>query len=499
MYQVGVYRRVRQAYYRDGKSIHEISRVYGVHRNTVRKMLRFSIPPGYQRKGQPRKPKLDPFIGVIGAILESDKERPRKQRHTAKRIFERLREEHGYSGGYTIIKDYVRERRLSSREVFIPLSHSPGHGQADFGEALAVIGGIEKKIHYLCISLPHSDDLFVKAYPAENMEAFCDGHNAAFSYFGGVPQSMLYDNTTLAVAKIKKGGKRIFTRKFDELVSHYLFKARFGRPGKGNDKGKVEGLVGYVRRNFLVPVPRFGNFDLLNKWLREQCGIRRDRKLRGHEETIGERFECDRNVFLPLPHFPYDACDKHNTRVNSLSLVRYKNNDYSVPVAYGHPEVHIRAYVHDVVISCGAEEIARHQRSYEKEDFTFDPLHYLPLLEMKTEALDQAAPLQEWQLPEAFSTLRCLLEARMDKKGKREYVQVLRLLETFTLEEVRHAICEAIRLQAISFDAVKHLVLCHIEQRPARLDLEGYPYLPKAHVETTSARAYMALLAGPLS
>lgn len=494
MYEVGLYRRVRQAYFRNGKSAREISRTFGLHRDTIRKMLRYSAPPGYRRKEPPRKPKLDPFTGVIDAILADDKDKPRKQRHTAKRIFDRLRDEYGYSGGYTIVKDYVRKVRLRSREMFVPLNHPPGHAQADFGEALAVIGGVEMKIHFFCVDVPQSDDLFVKAYPAENMEAFCDGHNSAFSYFGGVPLSMLYDNTKLAVGKIKKSGERIFTRKFDELVSHYLFDARFGRPGKGNDKGKVEGLVGYARRNFMVPVPRADSFDSLNRCLEEQCRKRRDRTLRGHKETIGERFNRDRECLLELPPFPYDACDKVDTRVSSLSLVRYKTNDYSVPAAYGHHDVQIRAYVHKVVISCGTQEIASHERSYEKEDFIFDPLHYLPLLERKVGALDQAAPLQGWELPEEFSVFRRLLESREGKKGKREYVQVLRLLETFKLEEVLHGVQQAMRLRLISMDAVKHLVLCHVEQRPPRLDLECYPYLPKANVETTSARAYMELL-----
>ncbi len=495
MYTVGLYRRVRHDYNRNGLSQRELSRKYGLHRETIRKMLEFSVPPGYQRKNPAYKPKLDPFVGIIDAILQSDEDKPRKQRHTAKRIFERIQEEHGYIGGYTIVKDYIREKRLRCREMFVPLSHPSGHAQADFGEALAVIGGVQMKVHYLCIDLPQSDDLFVKAYPAENMEAFCDGHNAAFSYFGGVPLSILYDNTKLAVGRIEKGGIRKYTQKFDELMSHYLFEARFGRPGKGNDKGKVEGLVGYVRRNFLVPIPRFDSFDLLNRHLEEQCQKRKGKKLRSHKETIGERFGRDREKLLPLPAFPYDACDKVSTRVSSLSLVRYKTNDYSVPVAYGHREVQINAYVHAVIIHCGTEEIARHQRSYEKEDYIFDPLHYLPLIEKKVGALDQAAPLQGWELPEEFSVLRRLLESRAGKKGKREYVQVLRLLETFRLEEVHHAIRGAIRLRALSFDAVKHLVLCHIEQRPPRLDLEYYPYLPTARVETTSAKEYMELLA----
>ena len=494
MYRVSTYRRVRIDYERNGLSQRELSRKYGLHRDTIRKMLEFSIPPGYQRKKPPHKPKLAPFIGVIDSILESDKDKPRKQRHTAKRIFDRIQDEHGYSGGYTTVKDYVRGKRLRCREMFVPLSHPSGHAQADFGEALAVIDGVQMKVHYLCIDLPQSDDLFVKAYPAENMEAFCDGHNSAFSYFGGVPLSVLYDNTKLAVGRIEKDGTRKHTQKFDELMSHYLFEARFGRPGKGNDKGKVEGLVGYVRRNFLVPIPRFESFDSLNRYLAEHCQKRRNKRLRSNKETIGERFERDREKLLPLPAFPYDACDKVSTRVSSLSLVRYKTNDYSVPVAYGHREVQINAYVHAVIIHCGTEEIARHKRSYEKEDYVFDPLHYLPLLEKKVGALDQAAPLKGWELPEEFSTLRRLLESRMGKKGKRQYVQVLRLMETFPLEEVRCAVREAIRLQAISFDAVKHLVLCQIEQRPPRLDLECYPYLPKAQVQTTSAMDYMELL-----
>jgi len=494
MHKVGLYRRVRQSYYRDGKSARELSRVFGLHRDTIRKMLQFSVPPGYRRKEAPKKPKLDPFTDVIDAILKSDESMPRKQRHTAKRIFERLRDEYGFTGSYTIVKDYVRIKRLRSREMFVPLSHAPGHGQADFGEALAVIGGVDGKVHFFCVDLPHSDDMFVKAYPAETTEAFLDAHNSAFAHFGGVVQSMLYDNTKLAVARIMEDGGRILTRRFDELLSHYLFEPRFGRPGKGNDKGKVEGLVGYTRRNFFVPLPRFDSFGSLNRWLLEQCIKRRDKKLRGHKETIGERFERDRCVFMLLPPSSYDACDKVDTKVSSLSLVRYKTCDYSVPVAYGHRDVQVRAYVHEVVISCGVEEIARHERSYEKEDFIYNPIHYLPLLEMKTGALDQAAPLQGWNLPEEFTTLRRLMESRMGKRGKREYVQTLRLLETFKFEEVQHAIRDALRLRAISFDAVKHLLLCYIERRPPRLDLDNYPYLPSATVNTTKAADYMSLV-----
>jgi len=496
MYTVEMYLRVRRACFVEGMSIREAARGFGLHRDTVRKMLKYSVPPGYRRDHPPRRPKLDPYKGVIDQILVQDQSVSKKQRHTAKRIYDRLRAEHGFSGGYTIVKDYVRERGRQTREMFVPLTHPPGHAQCDFGEAWVIIDGVERKAHYFAMDLPHSDGCFVKVYPAETTESFCDGHVSAFAFLGGVPQSILYDNTTLAVARILGDGRRQRTRVFSELQSHYLFDDRFGRPGKGNDKGKVEGLVGYVRRNFLVPIPSFESFEALNAYLEEQCLNRLEDKLRGHTETIGQRLERDLEVLMPLPAVPYDASDTHATRVSSLSLVRYRTNDYSVPVAYGHRDVLVRGYVHEVVISCGSEVIARHRRSYEREDFVFDPLHYLPLLEQKTGALDQAAPLAGWELPEEFGVLRRMLESRMGKRGKREFVQVLRLMENFREEEVHSAIRDALRLGAVSFDAVKHLVLCRIEGRPPRLDLELYPYLPKANVTTTSTRDYMTLLAG---
>jgi transposase len=197
-----------------------------------------------------------------------------------------LRAEHGFPGGYTIVKDYVRGAMLRRREMFIPLVHAPGTAQADFGETLVSIAGVECKAHYFAMDLPHSDDCFVMAFPAETTEAFLQAHVRAFAYFGGVPTSILYDNTKLAVAKILGDGERRKTRAFSELQSHYLFAEKFGRPAKGNDKGKVEGLVGYVLRNFLVPVPRVVSWEELNQELLNACRQRRGRRLRGHGETI---------------------------------------------------------------------------------------------------------------------------------------------------------------------------------------------------------------------
>ena len=296
----------------------------------------------------------------------------------------------------------------------MPLTHAPGHAQVDFGEALGVLGGVQRKLHYFAMVLPQSDAFFIKAYPAETAEAFCDGHVSAVAFFGGVPLSVLYDNTTIAVAKILGDGTRKRTRVFSELQSHDLFEDRFGRPGKGNDKGSVEGVIGFARRNFLVPMPRFESFEALNAWLEVQCLKRQSEVLRGHREMLGERLLHDLDALMALPAVSYDACERVSTRATSLSMVRYRGSDYSVPVAYAHHEVQVRGYVDKVVIGCGAEVVARHRRSYEKADMVFDPMHFLPLLEQKVGALDQAAPLQGWALPGAFATLRRLLEARMD-------------------------------------------------------------------------------------
>ena len=276
MFVVEVYAAVRHFVFIAGHSRREAARVFGLSRETVLKMCRFSLPPGYTRTKPIEKPKLGPLLPVIEAILEGDRTAPANQRHTAKRIFERLRDEHGYAGGYTVVKDHVRIARAGGRETFVPLAHPPGHAQVDFGEAIATIGGVRRKIHFFCMNLPQSDACFVKAYPCETTEAFLDGHVSAFGFFDGVPLSILYDNTKIAVAKICGDGRRERTRAFTELVSHYLFRDRFGRPGKGNDKGKVEGLVKYARSNFMTPAPVAASFEALNADLEQRCRARQD-------------------------------------------------------------------------------------------------------------------------------------------------------------------------------------------------------------------------------
>lgn len=301
-------------------------------------------------------------------------------------------------------------------------------------------------------------------------------------------------NTSIAVARILDDGERIRTQVFGQLLSHYLFRDRFARVGKGNDKGNVEGLVKYTQRTILTPIPEAADWEALNLQVRARCLLRRDERVRGSTGTIGERMAADVAAFLPLPTAPFDCCRLVPGRVSSQSLVRFEANDYSVPVAFGHRQVLIKAYVHTVAICHGAEVIARHGRTYERDTMTFDPLHYLPLIEQKVGSLDQAAPLAGWDLPVEFATLRRLLESRLAKAGAREYVGVLRLHSGFSATQVHDAVCAALRLGAISYDGVKHCLLAALEGRPPRLDLADYPHLPLPEVAITDPMAYNDLL-----
>jgi hypothetical protein len=214
------------------------------------------------------------------------------------------------------------------------------------------------------------------------------------------------------------------------------------------------------------------------------------------DQTLGDRLAADLAVLGDLPATPFEPCEKRVARVSSISLVRYRMNDYSTPTAFAFQNVLVKGFVDRVSIFCGGEEIARHPRIYGHGQFVFDPRHYLALLEQKPGALDQAAPLQNWTMPEPLQHLRRLLEARMGNRGKREFIQVLRLIEVFPEAIVAGAATDAIRLGAVSFDAVKQLATAKIERRPAYLDLSVYPYFPAPTVKTTCATDYAALVSG---
>src|SRR5271156_3438532 len=443
----------------EGASKRSIHRDYGIGHQALAKILANPEPPGYQMAEIRRKPVIGPHLTTIEQILADDKEAPPKQRHTARRIFERLRDEHGYTGCYSQVQTAVKRAKQYSKEAFVPLSHPPGHAQFDFGEAVVEIAGQRKKAALGVITLPYSDTYFLSAYPRECTETFQASHVAGFEFFGGVPVRTSYDNTSIAVSKVM-GRERELTRAFLTLQSHYLFDHHFCRVGRGNEKGHVENHVGYSRRNLLVPVPSFPSWVALNEYLAAACYADLFRRVRGKVGTKGERLVEDRSAMLALPTEAFEPRRFVQGHANSLSLVRFDRNDYSVPTAYAHHEVTVIGGIEEVAITCGTEVIVRHPRHWGKERTTFDPVHYLALLERKPGAIDFARPLEDWKLPGCFATLRRRLEVDLGDPGTREFIKVLRLLEHSSVPALAKAIESALAIGATGSDAIA-LILFH--------------------------------------
>jgi transposase len=483
---------IRRKVFVEGASKRSIRRDFRVSARTLEKILAHAEPPGYRQTFPRRQPMLGQFVGVIEEILIADRDAPAKQQHTAKRIFERLRDEHGYTGCESQVRARVARTRLRQREVFVPLDHPPGEAQYDFGEAVVVIAGEEVKAALSVMTLPYSDVFHVSAYPRECTETFQAGHVAAFSFFGGVPTRTSYDNSRIAVKKVV-GRERELTREFLRLESHFLFAHHFCRIARGNEKGHVESLVGFGRRNFLVPVPSFSSFGELNAHLEAACTADMDRSVRGKPEGKAERLEVDRAAMLAIPDESFEIRRVSQAGANSLSLVRFDRNDYSVPTAHAHHEVTVLGGIDEIRILSGTEVVAIHPRCWSKEQISFDPRHYLALLERKPGALDFARPLVGWDLPACFGHLRRRLETDLGSRGTREYIKVLRLMERATVGQLARAVEQALSIGATSSDAVA-LILFHHEERPVGLfSLDGHPHLKSFVIDPPDLGAYGAL------
>src|SRR5271163_4348117 len=310
----------------------------------------------------------------------------------------------------------------------------------------------------------------------------------------GVPLRTSYDNTSIAVSKVM-GRDRVLTKAFLALESHYLFTHHFCRVGRGNEKGHVENHVGYCRRNLLVPVPSFPSWAVLNEYLAAACFADLFRRVRGKVGTKAERLVEDRAAMVALPTETFEPRRVVQGHANSLSLVRFDRNDYSVPTAYAHHEVTVLGGIEDVAITSGTDVVARHTRHWGKEHTTFDPIHYLALLERKPGAIDFARPLENWGLPECFATLRRRLEADLGDRGTREFIKVLRLLEGATLPELTRAVTQAINIGATGSDAIALILMHHAEEPVGLFSLDGHPHLKSVAIDPPDLTAYRSLTA----
>jgi transposase len=477
----------------------EACREYELHWQTLHKILSQAEPPKFGSNVPRARPRLGPFLPIIHEILEADRTAPKKQRHTAKRIFERLRDEHGYTGCASIVRGAVAEWHQSRAEVFVPLAHPPGEAQMDFGFAEVVIGGERVTAAFFVMTLPYSDAFFIRACPKECTETFQDGHVRAFAFFGGVPTRISYDNSKVAVASITGRRGRTPTREFLRLASHFLFAYRFCRVRRPNEKGHVEAMVGFARRNFLVPIPEAESWEALNSELARRCELDLARRVRGKDRPKGELLTAERSSLRPLPASGFEPRRVELADANSLSLVRFDGNDYSVPTAFAHHPITVIGGLDEVRLICQDRLVARHRRHWGKEHISFDPLHYLALLERKPGAFDHAKPLEAWLLPEAFATLRRRLEAAWGETGVRHFIQVLRLLEKHTLSDLTAAVERALAIGVNTADAVR-VLLEVTRETPVRLfRLDNRPHLAGVKLPRLDLRVYHALREGGVS
>ena len=495
---------VRRLFYIEGLSLRAISRETGFHRDTIQRIVSEGGPPEYRRKCEPRRPVLGPFIPVIDEMLKQDRHAPPKQRHTAQRIFDRLREEYGYPGGYTQVRQYVAQGRDLEKEAFVPLEFGPGEAQVDWGEAVAFDETREppenasvqqRKVYIFVMTLPFSDARFVAAFPRQTQEFFFEGHRLAFQFFGGVPKRLVYDNLKSAVTKVLRGRRRQLNETFAQFCEHYLFEPAFCNVARGNEKGHVENGVKWAQQNLFVPPPRFSDWDALNASLAEGCRKRWNHLVRGHEATIGERLNQQRHHLTPLPAQRRADKPLKPQRVTSLCLVRFDTNDYSTPCQHAHHQVVVRPTVGKVRIYRDDRLIAAHKRCYGRHQAIYEPWHYLALIERKPLALDYGAPMKQLRLDPCFDVLRRRLEAgQIHSRGTREYIQILRLLEHHPLADLTTAAQRALELGVDRYEAIKSLVLCPPQRTPSLLDLSGQSWLAAYRVIPAPIACYGALV-----
>jgi transposase len=477
----------------EGKSKRQVQRETGLSWKTLEKVLTHGVPPGYRRTEPYEKPKIGPYLDLIASIIEADRDVPRKQRHTAKRIYERIRED-GYKGRYTQVREAVRAIKRTRQEVFFPLIHCPGEGQIDLGEALVKEAGVLRKVIFFVMVLPHSDAIYMQVFERECLEVWLEGLRRAFEFFGGVPNRVTADNAKSLVAQILGAHERKLTAGFLAFKSHYLFDTHFCQVRRANEKGVAENIVRYGRQNFLVPVPQVRSLAELNEYLEERCHQELLRKRRGNTKTKGELLEEDKAAFLPLPATAFDICRKVSTCVSSMSLVRFEKNDYSVPVKHAHQPVVVKGYVGRVEIHRDREFIACHKRSWAEGDASYRPEHYLKLLERKPGGLDHARPFEGWDLPECFDALRRRLESDYGKQGKRDYIQVLLLLERYSVARLEEAVKKALDYGAIRPDAVRQFLFDDPDLSRTTFSLDGREHLKGVNVATTNVASYDGLL-----
>jgi len=502
MIGVEEYELIRRAYFIEGLSLREIGRRFHHGRMVIRKALGQATPSPYRLKIPRATPVLEAVKGRIEELLTESGRMPPKQRYTAARIYQLLRQE-GFGGSEVTVRRYVAKRRGEScrQEVFLPLEFAPGeYAQLDWGEAIAEIAGERCGLHLFVMRLNYSRARFAMVFPFEKQEAFFEGHEQAFSFFGAVPRIITYDNLKTAVLRVLEGRNRQEQEAFVAFRSHYLFDSRYCNVGQAHEKGGVEGDIGYVRRNFLTPLIKAGSYGELNARLYQECLLDLRRASRGEQATVAQRLEGERAQMLPLPAGDYPACRSATVKVNPYSQVVFETNRYSVPVQYAGHRLILRAYPFRVEVLSLERLVAAHERCFGREKDILEPLHYLPLLEQRPGAFEHAIPMRRWreQWPPSYERLLERLRQGQPQQGTREFLAILKLHRYYPAELVARAIEEALRLGTASRDGVELCLRQKLSDQsmPAPLDLSACPRLSAIGRQPVDLSQYDRLLVG---
>jgi len=483
--RVELFERIRREREREGLSIRALAERHGVHRRTVRQALAAALPPPRKRPERRPAPKLGPYRALIDEWLRADREAPRKQRHTARRVWQRLVDEHGVEVSERQVRRYVRARRRELGEpvdeVFVPQVHEPGQeAEVDWGEAVVEIAGQRRKVCLFLMRACYSGAAFVIAFERGRQQAFLEAHVEAFRFFDGVFATVRYDNLRSAVKQVLRGRRRVEQDRFVALRSHYLYESVFTRKGRegAHEKGGVEGEVGRFRRRHLVPVPKVATLAELNDLLEDGCFAELERRIAGRAETVGEALRIERRPLRDLPLEDFDAAEQASPRVDAKALVTIRQNRYSVPVALVGLRVAARIGAREIVISHAGREVARHPRLHGRYQTAGRLDHYLELLARKPGALKGSLPLaqerQRGRWPSCFDELWQGIEQRYGaSEAARQMVDVLLLCREQGADRVELAVRGA--LAAGAHDGRAVALLARRTERPAQLPLFALP------------------------